>query len=105
MEEPDVTAAFEDEDIGKLLKAEDRKTLSNFLYHLKSRRKKEDEDEAKKTEQERIISEKGKLMVDQKTYDLHQALLMPMGEIERKQLIKDTVDTNLFLFLEYMEGY
>jgi hypothetical protein len=38
MEEPDVTAAFEDEDIGKLLKAEDRKTLSNFLYHLKSRR-------------------------------------------------------------------
>jgi hypothetical protein len=44
-------------------------------------------------------------MVDQKTYDLHQALLMPMGEIERKQLIKDTVDTNLFLFLEYMEGY
>jgi hypothetical protein len=30
---------------------------------------------------------------------------MPMSEIERKQLIKDTVDTNLYLFLEYMEGY
>ena len=52
-----------------------------------------------------MISEKGKLLVNQKIYDLHQTLLTPMGEIERKQLIKDTVDTNLFLFLDYMEGY
>ena len=28
-----------------------------------------------------------------------------MTEEERKKLIKDTIDTNLFLFLEYMEGY
>jgi hypothetical protein len=64
MEEPDVSAVFEDEDIGKHLKAEDRKTLSNYLYNLKSRRKKEDEDEAKRAEQERVISEKGKLLVN-----------------------------------------
>ena len=30
---------------------------------------------------------------------------MPMEENERKTLIKDAVDTNLFMFLEYMEGY
>ena len=30
---------------------------------------------------------------------------MPMTEEERQRLIKDTIDTNLFLFLEYMEGY
>jgi hypothetical protein len=64
MEDPDVTAAFENEDIGKQLRAEDRKTLSNYLYHLKARRKKEEEDEAKRTEQEKMISEKGKLLVD-----------------------------------------
>ena len=52
-----------------------------------------------------MISEKGRIFVNQKTYDLQQALLMPMTEEERKKLIRDTIDTNLFLFLEYMEGY
>ena len=30
---------------------------------------------------------------------------MPMCETERENLIKDTIDTNLYLFLEYMENY
>ena len=30
---------------------------------------------------------------------------MPMEEAERKSLIKDSIDKNLYLFLEYMEGY
>jgi hypothetical protein len=30
---------------------------------------------------------------------------MPMSEEERENLIKDTIDTNLYLFLEYMENY
>jgi hypothetical protein len=28
-----------------------------------------------------------------------------MEEAERKSLIKDSIDKNLYLFLEYMEGY
>jgi hypothetical protein len=30
---------------------------------------------------------------------------MPMSEEERAELIKATIDRNLYLFLEYMEGY
>jgi hypothetical protein len=30
---------------------------------------------------------------------------MPIDEGERKTLIKDSIDKNLYLFLEYMEGY
>ncbi len=30
---------------------------------------------------------------------------MPMDESERRSLIKDSIDRNLYLFLEYMEGY
>ncbi len=30
---------------------------------------------------------------------------MPMTEEERVSLIKNTIDSNLFLFIEYMEGY
>jgi hypothetical protein len=30
---------------------------------------------------------------------------MPMSDSDRSKLIKDTIDTNLFLFLEYMESY
>ena len=30
---------------------------------------------------------------------------MTMSEEERKKLIKETIDQNLYLFLEYMEGY
>ena len=91
--------------MGKELKPEDRKILANFVYHLKLRRRKDGEEEIKRQEQERLISERGRIFVSQKTYDLQQALLMPMTEEERKKLIKNTIDTNLFLFLEYMEGY
>ncbi len=30
---------------------------------------------------------------------------MPMDQAERVALIKSTIDSNLFLFLEYMESY
>jgi hypothetical protein len=43
--------------------------------------------------------------VSQKTYELHQSLLMPMNEEERSRLIKSTIENNLYLFLEYMESY
>jgi hypothetical protein len=56
MEEPDTSAAFNDKEIGSLLQPDDRKVLNNFVYHLKSRRRKEDEQEAKRIEQEKLIS-------------------------------------------------
>jgi hypothetical protein len=43
MDEPDVDSVFKDENIGKLLKPDDRKTLINFSYNLKSRRRKDEE--------------------------------------------------------------
>jgi hypothetical protein len=45
------------------------------------------------------------MYVNQKTLELHQALMMPMSGLERRELVKDIIDTNLYLFLEYMEGY
>jgi hypothetical protein len=45
------------------------------------------------------------MFVYQKTYDLHQSLLAPMTEEERANLIKSTIASNIFLFLEYMETY
>ena len=45
------------------------------------------------------------MLLNQKTYDLHQSLLMPMMEDERVKLIKDSINSNIFLFLEYMESY
>jgi hypothetical protein len=45
------------------------------------------------------------IFVGQKTYELHQSLLMPMNEEERSRLIKSTIENNLYLFLEYMESY
>jgi hypothetical protein len=105
MQDPDVNAAFKNEELAQVLKPEDRKALSNFVYHLKSRRRKDDQEEAKRSEDEKQISEKGRMFVSEKTFDLHQALLMPMCETERENLIKDTIDTNLYLFLEYMENY
>jgi hypothetical protein len=50
MDEPDVDKVFADEAVGKLLKPDDRKTLINFAYNLKSRRKKEDEEESKRVQ-------------------------------------------------------
>ncbi len=45
------------------------------------------------------------MLLNKKTYDLHQSLLMPMTEDERIKLIKDSINSNIFLFLEYMESY
>jgi hypothetical protein len=84
MDEPDVDSVFKDENVGKLLKPDDRKILINFAYNLKSRRRKEEEELSSRAQQERVISEKGKMFVNQKTYELHQALMMPMSEVERR---------------------
>jgi hypothetical protein len=79
--------------------------LQNYVYNLKIRRRREDEEEARRIEKEQLISEKGRMLLNQKTYDLHQSLLMPMTEDERVKLIKDSINSNIFLFLEYMESY
>jgi hypothetical protein len=105
MESPELSAVYADESIGTMLTPEDKKPLTNFIFYLKQKRKKHEEDEAKKQEEEKLNSEKGRLFVSQKTYDLQQALLMQLNEEERTKLIKETIDTNLFLFLEYMEEY
>ena len=39
----------------------------------------------------------------QKTNELQQSLLMPMSREERACLIEDSINQNLWLFLEYME--
>jgi hypothetical protein len=38
LEDPEVDAVYNDPLIGALIKQEDRRVLSNFVYHLKSRR-------------------------------------------------------------------
>ncbi len=63
MQEPEVNAAFNNEELAQILKPEDRKALNNFVYHLKSRRRKDDLEEAKKTEEEKQISDKGIMFV------------------------------------------
>jgi hypothetical protein len=45
------------------------------------------------------MNEKGRIILNKKTDDLQQALLMATSEEERAKLIKDTIDKNLFLFL------
>ena len=52
-----------------------------------------------------MITEKGKTYVNQETFELNHALLMLRTESERQQLIKDTIDSNIFTFLKYMETY
>ena len=39
----------------------------------------------------------------QKTNELQQSLLMPMSKGERIALIENSINLNLWLFLEYME--
>jgi hypothetical protein len=51
------------------------------------------------------MTEKGRIILNKKTDDLQQALLMATNEEERTKLIKDTIRTNLFLFLQFMENY
>ena len=70
MDDPEVAAVFEDAELGNVLKPEDRKALTNFVYQLKVRRRKDGEEETKRHEQERLISERGRIFVNQKTYDL-----------------------------------
>ncbi len=105
MEIPDLSGVYADDSLGRMLKEDDKKPLQNFLFYLKLKRKRQADENAKKEEEEKLNSEKGRLFVSQKTYDLQQTLLMQLTEEERTKLIKDTIDTNLFLFLEYMEEY
>ncbi len=64
MDEPDVACVFNDETIGGQLNPDDRKTLHNFAYYLKARKRKEIDEEAKRLEQEHQISEKGRMFVN-----------------------------------------
>ena len=64
MDDPDVAAAFNDETIGVQLKPDDKKTLHNFAYYLKARKRKELDEESKRVEQEHQISEKGRMFVN-----------------------------------------
>ncbi len=91
--------------MGSRLKETDKRALSNYIYQLKLKRKKQEENEKKRSELGAQMSEKGINILGQKTYELQQALLMPMEENERWSLIKDSIEKNLYLFLEYMEGY
>ena len=59
MEDPDVNAVYQDGELSQGLKPDERKALSNFVYHLKLRRRKEEEEESKRCEQQRVISERG----------------------------------------------
>jgi hypothetical protein len=105
MDEPDLAAVLNDQHIGSQLQPGDKKKLENMVYYLKMKRKKEKEDQEKKLEQDHLISEKGMMFVSQKTFDLHQALLAPVTEEDRVKLIKSTIESNIFIFLEYMETY
>ncbi len=91
--------------LGKILLPDDRKALHNFIDHLKRKRKQKKDEESRRLEEERLNSEKGQIFINQKTYELQQALLMPMTESERTKLIKDTIESNLYLLLDYMGNY
>ncbi len=71
MPDPDIEAAFNDDNIGKLLKPEDRRPLYHFIRNLKGKKQKLAEEETKRADQGHLISEKGLMYVNQKTYDLH----------------------------------
>jgi hypothetical protein len=64
MDEPDVAAVFNYETFVGQLNPDDKKTLHNFAYYLKARKRKEIDEENKRVEQEHQISEKGRMFVN-----------------------------------------
>ena len=102
---PDFAVIIKREEFADKLTNDDKKVLQVFITNLKSRRKKEANEESKRQDQERQMNEKERIILNKKTDDLQQALLMAISEEERSKLIKNTIDTNLFLFLQFMENY
>jgi hypothetical protein len=105
MESPDLQNVLDRDEMRDTITQDDQKLLLYFLANLRTRRKKEREVEVKRQELQHHISEKGKNFINQETYELHQSLLMQVTESERQQLIRLTIDNNIFMFLKYMETY
>jgi hypothetical protein len=64
MDDPNLDAVLNNESIGTLLGPDDRKPLSNFIYHLKIKRRRLEEEEKKRIEHGNLTSEKGKSFVN-----------------------------------------
>ncbi len=105
MEAPDLNAVISREDLRELLSPEDKKLLQYFIVNLRARRKREKEAESKRSDMQHGITEKGRNFVGQETYELHQDLLMRITEAERAQLIREAIESNIYMFLKYMETY
>jgi hypothetical protein len=70
MEKPDLAAILTHQDVGSRLKETDKRPLSNYIYQLKLKRKKQEENEKKRSELGAQMSEKGMNILGQKTYEL-----------------------------------
>jgi hypothetical protein len=92
IDDPQVPAVYDHPDLRNKLTQEDRQVITNFVYHLKSKRKSQQNSEVQRTEQEKIISDKAQELLLEKTYDLRQSLLIPLNHEERVSLIRDSSD-------------
>ena len=70
IDDPQVASVYDHPDLGQKLTQEDRRIITNFVYHLKIKRKSQQSSEAQMTEQEHIIAEKAQELLLQKTFDL-----------------------------------
>jgi hypothetical protein len=54
IDDPQVAAVYDHPDLSNKLTQEDRRVITNFVYHLKSKRKSQQNSEAQRTEQEKL---------------------------------------------------
>jgi hypothetical protein len=62
----EVGVAFQDKTLGKFLKADDKKSLYNFVEYLKNKSKFKAEEDSCRQEQERINSDNSQNLISQK---------------------------------------
>lgn len=101
--EPDLKALEGHPELTASLTDDHRKHLATFISNLRQKRKKEKEEQVRRREEQLSYEEKGKYFVAQKTNELQQSLLMQMSREDRASLIEESINQNLWMFLEYME--
>ncbi len=81
------------------------KQLKSFVYNLRNKAKRKLLESEKAEIVEQDMTERTKRFVNQKLFDLHNAILLAQSADERASIIRDKIDENQFNFLEYMDNY